>query len=160
MSASSLQITIDGIDLAVTVSPTGEFSTRYEGEWYRSQTLVGLKKIMARAVRKESLGIPATMIEANYRNDQPQSVDIEITGIHAGNNNVLFRKAGETGASEQLRYGKIYRRFSPQEHEQCLKLWKAAQDAERVYEEFREAREIENIRQVLLAARKQQEQKS
>ena len=134
---------IDGRRFEIAVDTTdGEFLTRYGGDWIRAASYKALQEKLRKMVRAEGkIEIHATVIDDAHE-DAPTVVPIVITGRHAGNRNLLYREV-KTGDTNQLRWGKVYRKLEGKEIAEFFDLVRARKAAVEAIEEWLETRELD-----------------
>lgn len=132
----------DGVDYEISVDNTGSFFTTMEGELVQSPTLEALKKKIGAKQRRKTikLNLPATIREAgSWRSTgkKPTFIQVQVTGIHSRNKNVLYRRE-DNGKADSVGYSDdIYKRLTPADIAEYLRLWQATVDAEKAFDDFK-----------------------
>lgn len=156
---------IDGKLWDVFVKESGKFWCAPEPEspgYYDSNSTLeadSLKKLLEKArehARKVGrMSIEVTELNTSSwgrRRGEEELQDAVITGIHAGNNNVLYKRVGETGTQQGSYGGTFLRRLTPEEHEEHKRLRKEEAQAEARREAWEQAR-IVDIRATMAAGK-------
>jgi hypothetical protein len=151
---------VDGKKIGISVSERGEFTAVLDGEPYKADTMEKLKEKLVRSRRRASvrITIPATLALASRRfnSDGETLKDIEVTGIHRRNRNILFKYADSGKAGDTSYNDTILKRLDEASTAKYLQLQKAMQDSKAAFEAYKTARTIttESIKRQVEAAEK------
>src|SRR5258706_10932004 len=96
---------IDGKKYEISVTDRGTFGTKYQDEWLEKPTLKLLIEKLRELLRTENrVAVPATLLSDHWHREKMELTDIELIGIHGGNQNVLYRGVGKgKQPTEQMR---------------------------------------------------------
>jgi hypothetical protein len=123
----------------------GKFTTVIDGESITADTYDKLKQKITRLGRRKTikLALPATLARANrrYDNDGFKLIDVNITGIHLRNRNVLYRTVSDGKAGDVEYSDKLMVRLDAKQHAHFKGLYTAKQAAIAAYEKFIETHE-------------------
>lgn len=129
---------IDGRPFDIFIDEKGHFYTKLDGELITSVNLKSLiERLRTRLRTHNRIALPATLLMDSWRNDDIELTDIELTGVHGGNDNVLYREVGST-ETEQLRGNKVLKRLTKAERAELVKRHKAIAAAQAHYDDLRE----------------------
>jgi predicted transcriptional regulator len=136
----------DGVKYPIELQETsGDFSTTIDGERIKADTLEKLKQKIARSQRKKTvkLALLATVVKSRKWNQEGdgQTIDVLITGIHARNRVVLYRRVTDKKADTVEYSDKLFKRLSSAEHTEYAKLLKAKHVASDAVAKFIETHE-------------------
>lgn len=158
MAGTVLSITTDAGDLPVTVTPDGEFVCTYEGVDMRANTFAALKDKVRGVVKTTvKMAIPITFVDypdswGRNRVKKITFTDGTITGIHAGNNNVMLRRKTDTGSSQSRGYGEnYYTRMTTDQMTKFARLHDAVEAARKEFDEFKAGLKLPDDRDKLKA---------
>lgn len=143
MSENVLKQQIDSKTYDVVVKDDGMFWIRIsEAEEFEAPTLKGLMEKARGALRERKRpAVDCTLLEEdhwhNKGKDRLSFVDAQVTGIHAGNGNILIRREG--GRSEQFSsYNTdLLRRLTSGERARLKDLYAAKERAAKEYEDLK-----------------------
>lgn len=137
-------IEVEGRPFEVFVTGEGEFAATYEGERYKSETLVALKSKLRNMLRRKTVRvcIPVTVPRGSNALGKTKLVDGDLTGMHSSNGNLLFKSDKTT---EQLAsyHNDIYRRLTDDEKAKFAALELAAQQSSDDFEAFKGEIEVD-----------------
>lgn len=134
-------------DFEVRVDGAGNFLAELDGSSLMADTMEGLRqKLLDRTkVAAVRLNLPVTIV-VNYGGGL---VDGEITGVHAGNENVMLRYPDNRGraTTNQYTHGQtVLRRLEPDEKERWTTLRSAYVVAKQAFEDFEKRVTIRDVR--------------
>lgn len=135
---------VDGRAFEVDVDDDGLFGTLLDGDRVTAPTLKALTEKLVKEVRTHGrVCVPATRLEDGWRNEEIELHDIELIGVHAGNNNPLYRVVGSK-TTEQLRSysDDILRRLTAEEKIEVMRLKAEIIAAQKAYDAFKDDRKI------------------
>jgi len=138
---------IRGIEYNIEISAEGSFFCTVEGAEIKATTLDALKKKLTEHSRAKQKNISVQFV---YWDDNDEIGKLRkgiCVGIHAGNNNLLVRFAGDNRV-EQFTIWWYKTCFSPKDAAQLEKLQKAVKAAQNALEEFRSENSI-NLRNLV-----------
>lgn len=146
--------TIDGRQVDIYVTDGGTFKALMDGgseETYSAASLPSLMKQVREIIKGQTKEIPAAQVGWSsgdrWSSRGKKSLQVElliISGIHAGNGNVLYRHEGQPRKNTQQGYRyhsvKFLRRPTPEELEELKTLYEANDELERRIEAWHQAR--------------------
>jgi len=143
--------TINGVKFEIEVSPgTGMFRTELDGDTVESPTKAALIQRLNALMRDSvRVAISAVLVEHN------ELTTITLTGVHAGNGNLLYTRAGKKGAQQMYRYvgnEKVLRVLTDAERAEYKGLITVQRDAGKAINTWLKARRInaaETVRKAL-----------
>lgn len=115
---------IDGESFAITVTEKGEFRCYVQGDWFYEETLKVLEDRIRKSVRSTvKVKVPATLLTTHYGAGR-KLVPIVVTGIHAGNQKILYRlENGNNGQTGRYGSENILRALTDVERADIMRLW-------------------------------------
>lgn len=151
MSETKLKTeTIDGRKVDIYVTDGGTFKALMDGgseETYAAPALPALMKKVREVVKGQTKEVPAAFVswesESRWHGGKKKLnvQNLVISGIHAGNDNVLYRHEGQERRNTQQGYRydneKFLRRPTPEEVEEITTLYQANDELERRIEAWR-----------------------
>ena len=151
---------VDGKKFKISVTTKGDFHTIVDGDNMEAETLEKLKGKISRSQRraKVRIAIPATvgLGSSRYNHEDETLIDVEITGIHQRNRNLLYRrvdngKAGDVGYSDT-----VLKPLDAAGKTKYLQLLKASIDAQATYRKHKDSLtfNVESVKQKVRDAEK------
>jgi len=135
---------IDGITFPIYLTPAGKFWARYLEERLEAPTKSALRDKLRKKVRTQGkVRVPATLIEAHYDEPALEVLQIHLIGTKGKYSTVVYQEdeGGET--STVYTRGTLYRRLSTEEVAEAQRVYSTYKDAEKAWEAWREANEID-----------------
>lgn len=135
---------VDGVTYQINITYDGRFSTTYDDDEISSKTLdkllARLRSLMRKRKVTEKAALPVTVLGGRgyyYNKEEEKFRHGVVTGIHASNNNILFKQDGGKQGTEQLSgYNNVYRRLTDAEMAEYIKLVRAQEAAREAVENW------------------------
>ena len=139
---------VDGKSFDVIVLKDGTFWANLGEDIYDDAQRLhapSLKKLLEKArehLRKSNRpAIEATLLErSSWRSEKDVIVDVLLTGVHAGNGNILYRDQGGTHQSYSQHF---YRKLTAEEKAEYLRLRREEKEAEKRRERWEQERVLD-----------------
>lgn len=144
MSTKLKTVQIDTRPFDVYVDDEGQFFTRWQGDNIFAPSLKTLEEKLRKTVRAAGrIAVPVSRISDTWHSETPTITHIVLTGVHAGNGNVLYREEGENTV-EQIRSfdDEIYQRLTESDIAQFHTLKQAVRTAEEALDTWKTAHKV------------------
>ena len=151
-------VTVRGKEYRVSVTSSGQFTTRVNGAELYAESIAALKPKISAQFREAKIvvAIPATLGEWYARNTNGDgndvTVDIVLTGIHGRSAEVQYKRA-DTGKAGTLRaYSDreiVFKPLSADERKRWVELKRAEEKARHARETFEATRKINDARRMV-----------
>lgn len=109
-----------------------------EGDRVTDKTLTGLQAKLRKHAKQRTISIPVTLVSEPSWRSSSEELEIEhgfVTGIHAGNDRILYRNEdGESDTIGGSYDGQVCRRLTPEELETTTRIWAERCAAKKAWE--------------------------